>query len=349
MNEDGKPKFDTVVGNPPYQTEIATKPGQEQPTVTNVFHEFQFSAMFIAQKTSLVYPGGRWIQQSGKGVKKFGKDFINDPRLVSVDLYGNGDETPNDKKLFGVRIHDGVSIVYWNSQHDNPSTLKFNGIEVERPGDEILPVESSALSILNKIRSTSSLSNRGFSLKLYSIESSFVEENPSLVVPIEQNSPFENTIKLFSNDRAGKGGTPKWYWTSLDNIKTNVEMVNRHQVTVSSASPNSTIFTRIPAGAAHGRSRLSLADFETSEEADNFESYIFTPFCRFLFDLTKHGGLSKLAFYVPDIGDYTSSNPIFTPDAELPDNHEYKNVSLNERLYLFFNLSKDEIATIERF
>lgn len=73
-------KFDYVIGNPPYQEEAeseSTSNGQKPRK--NIFQHFQIQADKIAKDSSvLIYPGGRWMHQSGKGLKQFGKDLIND-------------------------------------------------------------------------------------------------------------------------------------------------------------------------------------------------------------------------------------------------------------------------------
>lgn len=72
--EDKKFKFDVVIGNPPYQEETSegsSKNGQK--SVKNIFQLFQEQAELVTKDDiSLIYPGGRWIHQSGKGMAKFG-------------------------------------------------------------------------------------------------------------------------------------------------------------------------------------------------------------------------------------------------------------------------------------
>lgn len=101
-------KFDYVIGNPPYQEEAeseSTSNGQKPRK--NIFQHFQIQADKIAKDSSvLIYPGGRWMHQSGKGLKQFGKDLINDCRLASIKFY------PDAKEVFGsaADLADGVTI-----------------------------------------------------------------------------------------------------------------------------------------------------------------------------------------------------------------------------------------------
>lgn len=91
-------KFDFVIGNPPYQheSESSSSKTNGQKPMTNIFHYFQQQADEIVKESSvMIYPGGRWIHQSGKGVKEFGKSQINDPSLSTVEFY------PNASDVFG--------------------------------------------------------------------------------------------------------------------------------------------------------------------------------------------------------------------------------------------------------
>ena len=91
----GKKLFNFVIGNPPYQKESSgseSKTNGQKP-MTNIFQYFQEAADAITKDTSvLVYPGGRWIHQSGKGMQSFGKDQINDKSLSVVEFYPDASE-----------------------------------------------------------------------------------------------------------------------------------------------------------------------------------------------------------------------------------------------------------------
>lgn len=109
----GKKLFNYVVGNPPYQKEPSdsvSKTNGQKP-VTNIFQYFQEAADELTEDTSvLVYPGGRWIHQSGKGMQNFGKNQINDKSLSVVEFY------PDAGELFGdtASLSDGITIVTKN-------------------------------------------------------------------------------------------------------------------------------------------------------------------------------------------------------------------------------------------
>ena len=83
-----KKLFDFVIGNPPYQAETAElkkDSSNGQTPKKNVFHFLQMAADEVTNDTSvMIYPGGRWIQRSGKGMAEFGLNQINSKELSKV-------------------------------------------------------------------------------------------------------------------------------------------------------------------------------------------------------------------------------------------------------------------------
>lgn len=315
-------KFDVVVGNPPYQEDISKKEiisGQKR--VRNIFQYFQLLADNLANSfTSLIYPGGRWIHQSGKGLKLFGNQQINDPRLALIIFYPHADDV-----FQGVAIADGISIVLKN-QHKTSGTFKYiysvHGdeeiIDIDSPGTSLIPLNPKDMIIVNNIdkfvekNSLNYISESVFSQKLFGIESGFVEENPSKVKLYDPND-FDKSkyIKLFTNDKAGKMGRSKWFIAEKDVITRNQSLIYEWQVVVSSANAGGqkrdNQISIIDNNSAFGRSRVALKSFKTEKEAYNFLKYAQSKFIRFAFLMTDEA-LSSLGMKVPDILDYTNEN-----------------------------------------
>ena len=244
-------KFDFVIGNPPYQEESENKSKTNgQAPRKNIFHYFQIQADEVAQTSSvLIYPGGRWMHQSGKGLKQFGKELINDSRLSTVEFY------PDAKDIFGsaADLADGVTIVTKN--HDK-TTGGFNYVYcrngnkkrvlADNPGDELFPLNPNDLSITEKIKKFVNKYNIGYlhdailPRSLFGIESDFVEKNPEEVRLYTGYSKinYDKEIKLFTNDKAGKAGRAKWYIADRSVIEHNAEYIDEYQVVVSSANAN---------------------------------------------------------------------------------------------------------------
>lgn len=346
-----KKLFDYVIGNPPYQKESSDSVSKSngQKPMTNIFQYFQNAADELTEDTSvLVYPGGRWIHQSGKGMQNFGKDQINDKSLSVVEFY------PDASELFGnaASLSDGITIVIKNHKKKTDGftyVYSKNGercsVHVDNPGDNLMPLNPHDLPIEQKINagvkkhSLSFLHETILPRSLFPIESDFVEKNPSKVrryCGSDKGIDFATKIKLFTNDRAGKAGRATWFVADRDVINRNAEYIAQWQVVVSSANAGGqkrdNQLEIIDNHSAFGRSRLALRSFSTYEEAKNFYDYVSSYFIRYAFLLTDEA-LTSLGKEVPDLQNYTDENPLI--DFE-------KNIDV--QLCQMFNISDDEFA-----
>ncbi len=318
-------KFDFIIGNPPYQEETIQKEvstNRQKPS-KNIFHYFQMQIDEIARKgTVLIYPGGRWIHRSGKGLKEFGLKQINDPHLAMLTLYANA------KDLFPtVSIADGISIVVKNKRKTTAG-FEYEYIKdgekfktfMESPGRELMPLDPRDWKIINKIDrfvlargGGTYLHQRILPRSLFGIESDYIEKHPGVLRPFSGQFNQENEIKVFTNDRAGKMGRARWFVGPLSIIKTNTAFINEWQVVVSSANAGGQKRDRqlevIDNHSVFGRSRVALGSFKTQEEAINFYNYVNSIIIRFAFLMTDEA-LSSLGKKVPDIGDYSSNNEL---------------------------------------
>ncbi len=326
-------KFDFVIGNPPYQEEVAkveTENGQKRSK--SIFHHFQISADDIATSCSvLIYPGGRWIHRSGKGMKDFGLQQINDPNLSRLDFY------PESKDIFGsaAAIADGISIVVKNrNKRSNAFEYRFIQRESEKtvwinhPGENLITLNPSDADICNKVElfcknnNLSWLSSRVLSQKLFGIESDFVAKNPTAVRVFDGQPLKKGEIKLFTNDKAGKAGRAKWYIIDKKYITQGLEYLNKWKVIVSSANAGGqkrdSQIEIVDNFSAFGRSRIALGAFNTKEEAENFFEYCNSNIIRYCFLLTDES-LTSFAQKAPDLGMYTSSGALidFSKDIDL--------------------------------
>lgn len=348
---DDKLNFDVVIGNPPYQEETAKKATTNgQKSVKNIFQNFQTEADKLAtQYVNLIYPGGRWIHRSGKGLKNFGYEQINDPRLEKIIFY------PKANEVFrGVGIDDGISIVLKNMKKTT-DTFEYvyseNGhkkaITITNPGEDLIPLNPSDKPILDKINdfvnknNLDYLSNSLFSRSLFAIESDFAENHPNKV-KLYNGGNFDTSkyIKLFTNDKAGAAGRATWFLADRSVITTNREYIDEWQVVVSSAHPGGQQKRDNQIGimdnhSAFGRSRLALKSFKTLKEAENFLEYANSILVRFTFLMTDES-ISSLAKKSPDILDYTESNRFI----------DFTN-NIDKQLYSLIGLSDEEIKYIE--
>ena len=326
-------RFKAAVGNPPYQITVAKKQTDNgQKRVSSIFHHFQECSESIADYTSLIYPGGRWIHRSGKGLAQFGLSQINDPHLMRLEFY------PNAAELFdsaSASIADGISVVLKNMSKTTPGfeyVYSVGGvsfeIKAENPGQDLMTLDPRDEEITRLIKSTVAahsfcyLNASVLSQKLFSIESDFVEKNPTLVREYKEGDRFDKKkeVKLFTNDKGGKSGRSKWYVTDRKNITSGTEYLDTWKVVVSSANAGgqkrSNQIAVLDNYTAFGRSRVALKTFKTEKEAQNFLAYAKSELIRFAFLLTDEA-LTSLAKLVPDIGDYSDNNELLVFDETL--------------------------------
>ncbi|MBR8732373.1 hypothetical protein IX339_001842 [Porphyromonas levii] len=350
INNDENMKIDAIIGNPPYQLTVAKKDTDNgQKRSSNIFQHFQLLADKLSPRySSLIYPAGRWIHRSGKGLADFGYNQINDKRLSRLYFFPDSTEIFQD-----VGIADGLSIVFKDNAKNQGGFVyayskggKTVEVTMPNPGDVLMALDPMAEQISQKIQAVVGnrfgyISNTVLSQKLFSIESDFVEQNPTLVRPYQEGMMLgEDEIKLFTNDKAGKAGRASWYVAHQSVIKTGLDYLHRWKVVVSSANAGgqkrSNQIAVLDNRSAFGRSRVALKTFETEQEARNFYAYCQTDFIRYAFLLTDEA-LTSLGKLVPDLLDYTDDNGII----------DYAQ-DVNVQLYQLFGIDATMQAIIEQ-
>ena len=344
-------KFDFIIGNPPYQEETTTEASKSngQKPQKNIFHYFQIEADKIATTASvLIYPAGRWIHRSGKGLAKFGLQQINDHKLKKILFY------PDSRDIFqGVDIADGISIVIKEMKKKSPGfeyVYCKNGqavtVHMDNPGEELIPLNPHNLSITQKVKSfvethhLKYLHDRILPRSLFGIESNFIENHPENAKLWTEGMILEpNEIKLLTNDKAGKSGRAKWFVVDASTIPTNQKYIGEWQVVVSSANAGGqkrdNQLEIIDNHSAFGRSRVALASFKTKEEAHNFFVYIKSSLARFMFLMTDES-LTSVGKRVPDLLTYTAENTLIDFSQ-----------NVDAQLYKIIGLTKEETNYIE--
>ena len=346
--------FSVVVGNPPYQEESKNKSNTNgQAPRTNIFHHFQIQAENLSSKaTALIFPGIRWIHQSGKGVKQFGKELINSPHLKKVIFY------PNAKDVFdSADVQDGVSIVLTEQNMNyNEFTYEYivsggkQQVLLEHPGEELIQLNPNDIKIVEKIKSFVEKYKLGFlhdsilPRSLFGIESDFAEKNQNRIKPFVDGQAMKpNEIKILTNNKAGSAGRSCWYVCDEDVIRSNTKYIKEWQVVVSSAHPGGqdgrgNQIAIIDNKSAFGRARVALKSFETKTEAENFYKYANCHLIKYAF-LMSDEALSSLAKFVPDLMSYT-------PDNQIVDFSE-STTAINDKLCELCKLTSEEINYIE--
>lgn len=344
-------KFKYVLGNPPYQLEAENKSEKNgQAPRKNIFHYFQMQADEIAEGGSvLVYPGARWMHQSGKGLKQFGHDQMNDCHLSLLEYY------PDSSDLFSnTCISDGISIVCKKKEKTSDEfqyVYEKDGerevVEMRSPGDDIIPLNPKDFVVAHKLErfvddndDVSFLHDYILSRSLFNIESDFVEKNPKAIREYCDGDPvdYSKEIKLFTNNSAGAAGRSAWFVCDRAEITTNSEYIDEWQVVVSSAHAGGqdgrdNQLSIIDNHSAFGRARVALGSFKSEREARNFYKYCRSMIVKYAFLLTDEA-LSSLAKKVPHFKSY--------------ENNEYINFDkdIDEQLVRLIGLTEKEVKYI---
>lgn len=326
------PKFDFVVSNPPYQIETVSKSGKSVPQ--DIYYKFQEQALIISDKSIMIYPSKRWLQQAGSNSKKFGKEFLANKGIVSIDHFEKSTDV-----FQGIQVHDGISIVFWNSKFSNNGEIILNNEKASIPSDgSILIINSKYRHVIEKIKSKKkpSISESSLGRGTYGVESNQLKIDPNFMSLSGRNERVDpNFIKILT---IGNSNSPEWFNVEKHKIKKGIKTFSDWKIILSSSHPvrdfNSTRELLQP-GEIYGRARVGLRHFKTKEEAKNFYAYTSTKFFESTFKLSPDG-LHQMGVFVPDLEDYTDNNPDI--NWKLP---------LDPQLYKLFDLTEEEIKVIE--
>ena len=347
--------FHHCISNPPYQ-ESAQRENGSIAQAQNIFHHFYTMGISLASTTTMIFPGGRWMQRGSRAAH--GAIL---PTARKVHWYPNSTDTPLEKRIFpGVDITDGVSIVVGGrlltGKAPSP-TLLLNGVELLRPSSTgILPLGRGSAELLSKLPLERNIMGRRSPTAVFGLRTYYVERNPEKVaraldshgVLLPAPSRFPDPLLAhLGNEVPGSGKKSELYWIDGSSIhwgeKNRRELATAWKVVMSQAGANKNPEKRrlwvVPAGVIVGETLNIMASFPTEDEAVNFTSYMSTPLVRSLLAMGKGGHSKALGIFVPDLGDYSSSNPLFMEDGELEPGHEYRGLSLEGRLVRHFSLS----------
>jgi len=141
----GKPKFDIIIGNPPYNEESVRK-GELLPIYDKFieYYENKYNIM------SYIIPS-RWFS-GGKGLDKFRKYMLNKKNIVFIKQYDNAcDIFKKD-----VEIKGGVN--YFLIDYNYDGLCNFNGTNIKLNNFDIL-VDNKYFSLINKLNAFDNITN----------------------------------------------------------------------------------------------------------------------------------------------------------------------------------------------
>lgn len=219
------PKFKVVVGNPPYQIKTREINSEGVGDSANIFQLFQIIANSYSIQSVLIYPAGRWIRRTGKGLKNFGLEQINNPHLKEV-IFIHGSEV---KTIFPAAIGDGVSIVDIDKNYNSDSFL-FNNEKIEKPGDKIMPLWKNLHSLIEKLEKYPNVAMFEANKKRVKFDMTVADQRDDAFLVYDYPVPpdcLKNPIKVGLNNTTGKKGRTAIYWTE-DTITENKELLEKN-------------------------------------------------------------------------------------------------------------------------
>jgi hypothetical protein len=352
-------KFDTVVGNPPYQDSIDGYNRQEP-----IYQYFYDSAESIGEKYCLISPA-RFLFNAGLTKKSWNLKMLNHPHL-SVIYYN-----PNSNELFqNTDIKGGVAAILYDRNKN------FGAIKNFIPNDDLRKIAShfeanpeiNLPSIMFGGRSDLKFNNefiKDYPNSLTDRLSQIQEKHPevSQLGPSEEyelkSSAFEVLSYVFKSETPNNSneyyrvlglinGRRAWRWIEKKYMQPRYPENNniaKYKVFVPKANGSGTFGESLstPVIAEPSESAtptfISIGSFDTKIEAVNTLTYLKTKFLRSLLSvlkITQDNPPSKWS-YIP-IQDFSNKSDIDWS----------KSISdIDQQLYKKYQLSKEEIIFIE--
>lgn len=335
--EDTDVKFDYIVGNPPYQTEL--KNTSDKP----VYNLFMDSAYSIADCVMLITPA-RFLFNAGKTPKDWNKKMLNDEHLKVVKYIANG------KSVFpNTDIKGGVAITLHSMKQ------AFKPIKVFIVFDELR-------SIFDKVqdRNETPISTVMYGTSSYRFTDAMHADYPQVEGMLSAGHKYDLASNTTSNlldivFTKSKDDGKVGIWGRLDNERqlfyikkeyvTGPDNFDKYKVIIPGANGcgalGETISTPMIGTPMIGYTQtfISIGCFDTENEAKACLKYVKTKFARVLLGILKitQSNKSNVWRFVP-LQDFTPSSDI---DWSLPV------PQIDEQLYAKYGLSDEEIDFIE--
>jgi site-specific DNA-methyltransferase (adenine-specific) len=315
-------QFDVIVGNPPYQT------GDGRTSESPLYHLFIEAAIALNPKYLAMIVPSRWFS-GGKGLDEFRRKMIEDRRIRTI---------VDNPKLFdcfpGVEIKGGVNYFLWDRDYNGDCQFftRIDGQIVSestrdlRAGDGVVIRDNQASSIVEKCRPESP---EGSLVRNFSSQFPFGQSITTNFSGAREE-PFKGSVPLIFGSHVG--------YISPDSIEKNHEKVDKWKVILPMAGDGHGRETSyvlgeplaLAPGSACTQTYLIAGIFDTGLEAENYAWYLCTKMVRFLVlqrKSTQHVRPDKFRF-VPAL--------------------DMSRKWLDEDLYEYFGLTRDEVDYIER-
>ena len=172
----GDMKFNAVVGNPPYQENVANR--SEQPPV---YHYFWEASILLSNISTLITPA-RFLFNVGKTPKEWNDKMLNSTHFKVVSCYMNSQDVfPN------VDIKGGVAVCLNNKNESYEAIKKYFANDI---------LEKIFIKVSKQM--TNSIAEIMCSNTSYKYHSSFFDENPGFSTRVSGGSKRYLSSSVFS-------------------------------------------------------------------------------------------------------------------------------------------------------
>lgn len=324
------PKFNLTAGNPPYQTTV----GQIQSGTTqtsSVFPDFQITALKLSELTAMIYPTGRWWFNDSSDLHTL---LLTETHLKSIMFFPFYGEV---KVFENAAITDGLGIVFASDQKNSMFEIISPRGEIASvpSGLGIAPLDKDIAEIVAKVqlKGLPMLSERGSILK--NEAGIYAKDIAHVARPWKGEEISGDEIKYYGTAQSSSGSKSEIFIIPSSLISRTID--SRLKVAFGeSIIENPARSWRVMCfdrDTALGNAAVRLACFDSAEEQLNFSNYAKTSLFESLIRGSIDGRMRKLACFVPDLGDYSSKNPLFKDSPSVDE--------LEDRLRAFFDLESD--------
>ena len=333
-------KFDFIIGNPPYQEEVANKGDRPNP----VYDKFMEESYNLANVVELITPG-RFLFNAGQTSKDWNKKMLEDPHLKVIAYYSKSSDV-----FENVDIKGGVAITIRNKNEDYGKIGSFTAFpELNNIVEKVKKVDSSFLNSIVASQGIYRFSNKAF--KDYpeieslsgkgtgsKIVSAIVEKLPDIFLDTKpQSGCYVEMIGRNSSGRFSK--------YILRDYLEDVSYTEAYKVFLPEANGSGAI-GEVLSTPLIGEPLIGATDtflcigcFDNREEAEALYKYIKTKFARCLL------GVNKVTQHNPKSTWKDVPIQDFTKDSDINWTRTIKEI--DRQLYKKYNLAEEEIAFIE--